>query len=110
MPADSKRAYHSCVLQSSISSQPAVRYDGSFGIADELRGSSRRIRELERVRVELARTLLDVQQACETIRDPNHAQRLISAAVRDLEELDARLFEARTFDATAGGRQGLLAG
>lgn len=90
--------------------QPAVRYDGTFGIAEELRASTRRIRELERVRVELARTLLDVQQACETIRDPDHAQRLISAAVRDLEELDARLFEARTVGASADECQGLLAG
>lgn len=110
MPEDNKRAYHSRVLQSSITPQPAVRYDGTFGIAEELRESARRIRELERVRVELARTLLDVQQACATIRDPHHAQRLISAAVRDLEELDARLFEARTFDAAADECQGLLAG
>ena len=110
MHVDSKHAYHSWVLQSSTSPRPAVRHDGRQGIAEELTESARRIRDLERVRIQLARTLLDVQQACETSRDPDHAQRLISAAVRDLEELDARLFDARTFHATAENCEGLLAG
>lgn len=89
---------------------PSVRQDSGLGIAEELRESARRIRDLERVRVQLARTLLDVQHACETSKDPDHAQRLISAAVGDLEELDARLFEARTFHATTESCDGLLAG
>ncbi|MBM7782170.1 hypothetical protein JOD47_002338 [Arthrobacter tumbae] len=83
--------------------------DGRPGIAGELRESARRIRDLERVRTQLARTLLDVQQACETSRDPDHAQRLISAAVRDLEELDASLFEARTLHSTTESCEALLA-
>lgn len=97
------------MLQTSTNPRPADLNDGRLGIADELRESARRIRDLERVRVQLARTLLDVQQACETSRDPDHAQRLISAAVRDLEELDARLFEARTFHAATESCGGLLA-
>lgn len=81
-----------------------------MSIAEQLRESARRIRDLERVRAQLARTLLDVQQACVAAKDPDHGQRLISAAVRDLEELDARLFDARTFHATAENCDGLLAG
>jgi hypothetical protein len=81
-----------------------------LGIAEELNESARRIRDLEAVRNELARTLLDVQQACQTAKDPHHAQRLLSAAVHDLEELDARLFEARTVHSLAENCGGLLAG
>ncbi|NJC21422.1 hypothetical protein BJ994_000498 [Arthrobacter pigmenti] len=71
--------------------------DSPLSLAEELRDSARRIRELERVRVQLAHTLLNVQEACATTKDADHAQRLLSAAVRDLEDLDARLFEARTY-------------
>lgn len=71
-----------------------------LSVGEELRESARRIRELERVRDQLARTLLEVQQACAVLKDAEHGQRLISAAVRDLEEMDGRLFEARTFHAT----------
>ena len=81
-----------------------------MGIAGEVSESARRIRDLEAVRIELARTLLDVQQACQTAKDPHHAQRLISAAVHDLEELDTRLFEARTVHSLTGNCGGLLAG
>lgn len=95
-----------------MSSRPSAHCESQAGIAEELRESARRVRDLERVRVQLARTLLDVQQACEVSRDPDpdHAQRLISAAVRDLEELDARLFEARTMHSATERCEGLLAG
>ena len=97
------------MLQSSTSSLSSARDHDRPGIAEELRESARRIRDLERVRVQLARTLLDVQRAGETSRDPDHVQRLISAAVRDLEELDARLFEARTLHSTTESCETLLA-
>ncbi|GAB3541517.1 hypothetical protein GCM10027403_32950 [Arthrobacter tecti] len=70
--------------------------DSPLSLAEELRNSARRIRDLERVRVQLAGTLLNVQEACATTKDVEHAQRLLSAAVRDLEDIDTRLFEART--------------
>lgn len=89
----SKHAYHLRVLQSTTL-QP-VRVSG-VTVTEEWRESFDRVQDLERVRAELARTLLDVQRACESSKDPEHSQRLISAAVRDLEELDMRLFEART--------------
>lgn len=92
-----------------LTSSPLDRNSSSLSLSGELRESARRIRELERVRVQLAGTLLDVQEACVTSRDPDHAQRLISAAVRDLEDLDARLFDARTFHATMETCEGRLA-
>lgn len=110
MQEDTQPAYDFGVLQSSMSSRPSAHCESQTGIAEELRESARRVRDLERVRVQLARTLLDVQQACEVSRDPDHAQRLISAAVRDLEELDARLFEARTMHTATERCEGLLAG
>lgn len=72
----------------------------ALSLSEDLRDSARRLRELERVRVQLVGTLLDVQQACSVSRDQEHAQRLLSAAVRDLEEHDALLYDARTFHST----------
>lgn len=106
MDAGTKHAYHLRVLQTTTSQAAPVLF-GS--VAEELRKSAERIQDLERVRDQLARTLLDVQRACESSKDPEHSQRLISAAVRDLEELDLRLFEARTLHAAIGMDQGKIA-
>lgn len=65
--------------------------------------SARRLADLESLRPHLVRAVLDTRAVCERAnllpasdtRRPREAQLLLSAAVRDLEELDDQLDQAR---------------